>query len=299
MAAGENAFVIDGRLSRRVSAGSLIRRCIAALIVSGYIFAFFVVLPEGWRGGWLGAAARAGFWLTRTISWILPRVGIEESGWMLRHGIYCVVSGIVFPWLVLACLGRGRPRDIGLRKPNAIAWRVLVLSVLFSVPFLIWMVRGETFARYYEPQLRQGAGPFLTYYAVNMISEHFLFHGAALAALRVGMRWPPPAPVCNDLGRGWVRPLRYIGLAQPTGGARGPRRVTAWLGLPPGCVGGIVFSGLLFGAAHIGKDGREFLLSFPGGMASAYIAYRTNSALVPFLIHAATAGAACLMMVLP
>jgi hypothetical protein len=282
----------------RVDAGAWIAQVIGVIATVFYVFAFFVVLPDDWRGGWLERVGEPGAWLNGLIPRLWVWIGVAKPVWMLRHGTYCVISGIVLPWIILTAVGRGRPRDIGLRRPNAIAWRVLALSVIASIPFLVWMVRSASFAPYYQPQLRQGAAAFLTYYSVNMISEHFLFHGVMLAALRRGIRWPAPAPVSVEPARGWIRPLRWIGLAQPTTGERGVRRITAWLGLPVGCVCGVVVSGLMFGAAHIGKDGREFLLSFPGGMASAYIAYRTNSAVVPFLLHAAAAGAACLMMVL-
>ena len=263
-----------------------------------YVFAFFVVLPNEWRGGWLGRIEVPRDWLNGVCGDVWVWFGVAKPGWMLQHGTYCVLSGIVVPWILLTVVGRGRPRDFGLRRPNAIAWRMLAICIIGSMPLLFWMVGGAGFADYYRPQLRLGKSAFLTYYAVNMISEHFVFHGVMLAALRRGVRWPSPAKVNAEPACGWNRPLRWIGLAQPIADERGAGRVAAWFGLPAGCVCGVVVSGLLFGAAHIGKDGREFLLSFPGGMASAYIAYRTNSAVVPFLLHAVTAGAACLMMVL-
>jgi len=281
-----------------VGGGGRLAQTVGGVATVLYVFAFFVVLPNEWRGGWLELISEARAWLNGFSARLWVQVGVASPGWMLRHGTYCVLSGIVVPWILLTLVGRGRPGDIGLRRPNAIAWRMLAIGVIGSMPLLFWMVRSASFAEYYRPHLRQGAAAFLTYYAVNMMSEHFLFHGVMLAALRRGTGWPSPAKVSDEPARGWVRPLRWIGLAQPTTDERGTRRITAWLGLPAGCVCAVIVSGLLFGAAHIGKDGREFLLSFPGGMASAYIAYRTNSALVPFLLHAATAGAACLMMVL-
>ena len=93
------------------------------------------------------------------------------------------------------------------------------------MPRFFWMVVGVGFADYYPPQLRLGASAFLTYYAVNMISEHFLFHGVMLAALRRGVRWPSPAKVNTEPACGWNRPLRWIGLAQPIADERGAGRV--------------------------------------------------------------------------
>ena len=61
-------------------------------------------------------------------------------------------------------------------------------------------------------------------------------------------------------------------------------------GLPDGCLVAIVCSGFLFAAVHLGKNPRELLLSLPGGLASAYLAYRCNSWLVPATLHVAVAA---------
>jgi membrane protease YdiL (CAAX protease family) len=74
-------------------------------------------------------------------------------------------------------------------------------------------------------------------------------------------------------------------------------RLTRWIGLPADCVPAILTSTTLFGLVHVGKDPRELLLSLPGGVALAYIAYRTNSWLTVFVLHLATAGTAFLMIV--
>jgi membrane protease YdiL (CAAX protease family) len=85
-------------------------------------------------------------------------------------------------------------------------------------------------------------------------------------------------------------------MAQPLGEARGFSRITCWLGLPTGCPIAIFASAALFGLIHGTKDFRELLLSIPGGIALAYLAYRTNSWLTPFVLHALTAGTACAML---
>ena len=51
--------------------------------------------------------------------------------------------------------------------------------------------------------------------------------------------------------------------------------------------------------AHLTKDPRELMLSLPGGIALAFLAYRSNSALVPFLTHAGTAGLAYFLITHP
>jgi membrane protease YdiL (CAAX protease family) len=76
------------------------------------------------------------------------------------------------------------------------------------------------------------------------------------------------------------------------------RRVTSWIGLQSGCVPAVLASAALFALVHVGKDWRELLLSVPGGIVLAYMAYRTNTWLVPFVLHLATAGTACAMAIL-
>ena len=73
-------------------------------------------------------------------------------------------------------------------------------------------------------------------------------------------------------------------------GENGENAVAAWLGLMPGCGFAIFASAALFALIHVGKDWREAALSFPGGLAIAYIAYRGDSWLIPFLLHSMTAG---------
>jgi membrane protease YdiL (CAAX protease family) len=64
------------------------------------------------------------------------------------------------------------------------------------------------------------------------------------------------------------------------------------------CILPILVSGLLFAAVHLGKDPRELALSLPGGIALGYVSYRTNTWLIPFLLHALNAGTACALMLL-
>jgi hypothetical protein len=211
---------------------------------------------------------------------------------------YLLLTAGVIPWLTLAVLRRGRPYDLGCRWPNRYGWRVLLVGYVMAVPFLVWMVRGSQFAGRYLAELeRYGGLVFSLYYLVNMVAEHFLFHGVFLAAFRVGHRWPGPPPKDARATAAQKRLLQWLGLAQPVDGTSGFSRVVRWFGLQPGCVPAICASAALFGLIHVGKDFRELLLSIPGGVALAYIAYRTNSWFTPFLLHLATAGTACAMIV--
>ena len=73
------------------------------------------------------------------------------------------------------------------------------------------------------------------------------------------------------------------------------QRITRWLGIPDGCLGAMLLSGVLFGLIHWGKAGREFLLAFPGGVFLAGLAYRCNSWHAPYLLHAGTVIAAAVI----
>jgi hypothetical protein len=269
----------------------------AASAIAVYVLALFVTPPRWldavWRDYWLYPR-----WLVRQlVSFIYDVTGLEACSRQARDGGFFVVTALVLPWLVMTLIRRGRPADLGWRRPNRFAWRTVGIAVLVSLPFSLWMVRSPAFAPYYRSQLQAGAAAFLIYYFVVMFGEHFLFHGVMLAAFRADGRWPVPPPVACSGEGGVRRALRWVGLAQPTGGAVGGRRVTRWLGLRDHCGAAILLSALLFGLMHLGKDPREALLSFPGGVFLAYLAYRCDSWLAPFILHLLTAGAACLMMV--
>lgn len=236
--------------------------------------------------------------LSNLIDTGLDTVKVAQVGTELRSGIYLLLVAGVVPWLVLTLLRRGRPYDLGLRCPNRLGWRFTVVGYLIALPFLVWMVRGTDFAGPYLRQLQRAGGvAFCLYYFVNMLTEHFLFHGALLAVFRVGQRWPAPPPASFDGARGLPRVFQWLGFTQPPPGVYGMRRLVHRIGLPDGCLLAVLASAMLFGLVHLGKDPRELLLSLPGGVALGFLAYRTNTWLVPFVLHLATAGTACAMIV--
>ena len=277
----------------------------AALVVAAvtlsmvYCFALLVRPSASWPTHLrelIGALRR---WLFGLIDAGYEILGIPQAATELRWSAYFLLTSALVPWAVLGVLRRGRPYDIGFRRPNRIGWRVVIVGCLLALPFQIWMVDSPTFDRQYLPQIeRVGMLGFLLYYAVIILVEHFFFHGVLLGACRMGGRWPSPAAVAADADDPAGRILQWIGLCQPTDGTSGLRRLTRWAGLQDGCVPAIMISALLFAAVHLGKDPRELILSLPGGIALGYISYRTNTWLIPFLLHASTAGMACALMLL-
>lgn len=261
--------------------------------------AITIALPQPlWPDVLENSAGAVGGWSRARISDLLTIFDINQR-W--NHAVKLTVVSGLLPWLAMAAIGRWRPSEMGTRIPNRYGWRVLVVAYVIAMPFLFWMVRGADFADTYLPAWRRSASIFLGYYLTNMLWEHFLFHGVMLAAFRGDRRWPAAAPIDGAPRTGWIRPLHWIGLAQTRGKTEDARagawqRTVRWFGLPQGCVFAIVGSGLLFGFIHWGKDARELVLSLPGGVAMAYLAYRTNSWLVPFLLHLATAGTAFIIL---
>jgi hypothetical protein len=207
--------------------------------------------------------------------------------WM--WALLSVLMGVVVPWLFMLVMGRGRPRDIGLRWPNRVGWRLLAVGYLVALPLIGLMASAPATRAFYTSELKKfPLGTLAGTYLIVMVAEHFMYQGVLLALLRPGQRWPvipEPAPVVGSVG---VRSLRWIGLCQPTFGKAGLERVLAWVGLPEGCLGAMVLQAVLFGLGHVGKAPVEVLLSFPGGVGLAYVAYRCNSLLVPLILHLAT-----------
>ena len=234
--------------------------------------------------------------LHRVVAFVYDAVGFESPSVHLQAAGFYVVSLLIVPWIVIILLRRNRPADMGWRRPNRLLLRIVACSFIVSIPFLYWMVNSPTFPDYYKPYIEAGPIRLIFYYVVVLFCEHSLMEGTLLGLFRLGHRWPVPPVLIQDATSGGRRALQWIGLAQPTRGANGLKRVTRWLGLADGCVGAIALSGVLFGMIHWGKNGREFLLSFPGGVFLAFLAYRCNSWHAPYLLHASTVVVAGLMM---
>ena len=120
------------------------------------------------------------------------------------------------------------------------------------------MVQSPGFAGPYLSQLKRAGGmAFCLFYTLNMLTEHFFMQGVVLAVLRMDRRWPPSVtPVPIRTASVVAKKLQWLGLAQPTDGTNGLRKIERWLGMPEGCVFAILGSGLLFALVHVGKNPR-------------------------------------------
>ena len=270
-----------------------LRVAVAITLASIYCLVFLVRLSPSWPSPIRRFARESTHRIYGWIDFGLGSVGFESVSRELRFGVYLVVMAGLLPWLAMAVLRRGRPDDLGCRRPNRLAWRFILVGYLVTLPLLFWMVHGAGFASHYVPHLkRAGPGPYLMFQLANLLSEHFFFHGVLLSAFRVELRWPSPPGITENATGGLIRTLQWFGLAQPVDGFGRCHRMAQWMGIPDGCSLAVLASGLLFGLVHLSKDPRELALSIPGGVAAAFLAYRTNSWLTPFVIHLAIAGTA-------
>lgn len=224
--------------------------------------------------------------VTRCIGMVLANICSTSPSVEARYALYYFVTAGLVPWGVLALRGRAQATSFGLRRPNRFGVRFLLVGTVVSVPCLWWMINQSGVAEAYMSGFdRVGYVTTLTVYLMVLCAEHFFFHGAVLAVCRVGCRWPEAPPLEHDATTRWRRVLQWFGMAQSTRGASGLQKTTRWLGLPDGCTWAVICSGVLFASVHLGKNPRELVLSLPGGLASAYLAYRTNSLLVPAALH--------------
>jgi len=270
--------------------------------VSAYVILLLVVPPQWLDPAWHDVWRLPQLGVHHGIGWLLDAFGVVEPSKFFRVGAYYIVTALLVPLMFCVAAGRRRPADTGWRKPNRLLVRIVGLSFVVAIPFLFWMVNSPEFLPYYRPYLAERGSVVITYYIVVLFCEHFLFEGVMLAAFRATGRWPQPAKLLGDGGANealrWRRLAQWFGLAQPVGRATGVQRLTRWAGLPDGCVGAIVLSGVMFGLVHWGKAGREFVLAFPGGVFLAALAYRCNSWHAPYLLHAGTVTAAAGMFLL-
>ncbi len=263
--------------------------CAIAAAAAGYLCLFWVQMRP-WMPAWL---IRAGRDARVYASDKVIAVAQAACGWTPDRrwtwALYSVALALVVPWLMMVVFGRGQPRDLGLRWPNRVGWRILAVGYVASLPLLALMASSAATQEYYRRELfGSSLGAIVAPYLAVLVAEHFLFNGVLLAILRPRRRWPvvpPPAPAIG--GRARIA-LRWIGLAQPADGARGWQRGTRWIGLPDACLLALVLQSILFGLIHVGKSPAECAMSFPGGLALGYVAYRCNSWLVPMMLHLLT-----------
>jgi hypothetical protein len=258
------------RTARRwVASGVLLLVCV--VYVASFWSRLTPRLPEPLnRWGFVWDRLASPVWQTH-VAPLLP----SGSATSLRHLTIDCVFGLVLPLLVALAFHRGGG-DFGLRRPNALGWRLVLLSVVLSIPIGLWLltqmgVSHETHLRW--PLLRD---------MLSMVPEHFFICGLVTAVVLEGCRLPRvvAAPVDGTVAR---RVLRWIGLAQPP--VAGVPRGLSWFGLTWAGLVAVLASGAVFGFVHLGKNPVELAASVPGGIVVAYMTLRTGSILPALLAH--------------
>lgn len=188
-----------------------------------------------------------------------------------------VVLAMVIPAGLLG-LTRRWPTDVGIGWPNVLGRRLVLVSVIVSIPFGGWLLSTHPYV-----DLARTDRYFCNMLA--MIPEHFLICGVFVAILLPGRRLPESVPIAPVEGHWPTRVLRWLGLAQPSA-PDGDDRTLAWLGLTWTSLAAILASGMLFYMVHIGKDNPvEVGLSLIGGVAIAYVTLRSRSIWPAILAH--------------
>ncbi len=190
------------------------------------------------------------------------------------------VLGLLLPAIILYRSGR-HWREVGCRLPNRLGLLLIALSILVAGVFglgLVYVIQTTN-------QNPIGVELSWTYAMLMaaMLPEHFLICGVTTALMLPDRRFPVDVPLAESDGgvTGW---LRKLGLAQPP--HPGHSRVLAWFGLTRTTFFAVVMSGVLFGYVHLGKPYLpEVLLSFPGGIAVAYVTLRSQSIWPALLAH--------------
>ena len=200
----------------------------------------------------------------------LSRLTAHDYGrWLLMH----LVLGLCIP-SVLVWLSRRRLRDVGFAWPNLLGRRLILASVVLSVPFGVYFLFALNLLK--SPSM--ATWPWAIG-LVAMLPEHFLICGVTVAVLLPGRRLPEHVPLAKLAGPWWRRGLRWLGLAQPGSSVLG------WGGLTAESLMAVTLSGMVFGVVHFGKPTPELILSFPGGMAVAYVTLRSGSIWPAIIAH--------------
>lgn len=188
-----------------------------------------------------------------------------------------ILMGLVIPAGVLLACGY-KLSDVGLRRPNRLGYRIILAGVLLSIPFGLWML--------YDRKLSITlTGHEMKYIRLLlcMIPEHFLICGTITAVMLPDRKLPAAVPMAAPEGSAIRRFLRWFGLAQPA--EPNHNAVLAWFGLTDAELFAITASGLVFGLVHLGAVPLELALSFPGGVAVAWMTLRSQSIWPAILAH--------------
>jgi len=181
-----------------------------------------------------------------------------------------VILGMLVPSSLLYLSGL-KLTDVGIGMPNTLGWRMIILGIVVSIPFGILLLNSRNYDTGQDP-----LSPESIMNLLSMIPEHFLVTGVCTALMLPGRRLPSDESLEPVEGNFIEKALRWFGLEQSSANA-GSNRILEWFGLTWVSLFAIVASGAVFRMIHLGKDDLELMLSFPGGVAIAYMTLRCRS----------------------
>lgn len=236
----------------------------------------------------LGLFWTSWFWMQPTRSWpVWGDAYRAYDEWMrdwfnlsARYWRWVVKSYLFvgIPILILWFCGLP-PRALGLGRMAQNGWRIVALSFVIALPFLVWLGLRPGMHRYYAHIFDVEGWHAVVANALVIAVEHAMIEGVILV-----LALPPG--VFRDLddpprrGR-----LAFLGLGFPIGG---PRTLYAWLGVPKHVFPALIGQALVFGAVHWGKDFGEFVTAFPGGFGLGLLTFRIRSVWPSVLLHLGT-----------
>lgn len=262
-----------------------LRRVLSVTVLGTlYVSLFWFHPPSDWPS-WMGSsrAALIGFFHRLT--------GLPNNwSWVISSLIF----GALIPSLVLVIVAQRREKQNQADAATAISswptflgighkigWLYVLLGYIIAFGFLLWLAARPSFRAYYAPLLKQGLGNMSLRFALVLIAEHIAIQGLILRlALPDLTSWPVVLdidPRATGLG---PRLRRFLHL--------GPDWSLASFGLSPAIIVALLAQAWVFGWVHMSKDLGELLLSFPGGLAMGYLAWRAQSIWPCFVLHAAT-----------
>ncbi len=202
------------------------------------------------------------------------------------YALASLVGAVLVPLALSRLLGARTLSDVGLRRPSAASLPILGVAIAFAAPLSLGMAFTPVFREALAMRLA-GSPWYLAAVVVGGGAEHVFFHGVLLAWLHPSGRFP----VSPQLGAPLVLPGARLGAGRASW-----RDALASLAIPRDCVLPCVLSAPLFFAIHAGTTGSELVLSVPAGVVFAWLAYRTNGAIVPALVHLAVSVVAALVV---
>ena len=262
-------MIVDGK---KWPTGFWLRTFIVLVLGTLYVSLFWFHPPASWPQ-WMGAS-RA--WL---ITQIVQLAGLSrQDAW--------VISGVLFGGLLptIFLLGwRGQKlakRFIFLGPGRKIGWRYVLISYLVALGPLLWLASRPSFRHYYANTIDHGLASMSLRFALVLIAEHICIQGLILVLALPDKEHQPlePAAVLGDHISARLRRLLTLG---PDWSLR-----SFELNVP--VLMAISVQAWVFGWVHFSKDLGELALSFPGGFALGYLAWRARSVWPCVVLHAAT-----------